>query len=69
MDEDESLSHTTWDCKYHVMFWASEPGKDDPAHNGCGSGDSLRNSFNAPVRGLEAAPVVEGARRRDGPGR
>ena len=20
MDEYESLSHTTWDCKYHVVF-------------------------------------------------
>ena len=20
MDEFESLSHTTWDCKYHVVF-------------------------------------------------
>ena len=20
MDEKESLSHTTWDCKYHVVF-------------------------------------------------
>jgi len=20
MDEDERLSHTTWDCKYHVVF-------------------------------------------------
>jgi len=20
MDEHEALSHTTWDCKYHVVF-------------------------------------------------
>ena len=28
MDKYESLSHTKWECKYHVVFYSEVPSKD-----------------------------------------
>ena len=52
MDQFESLNHTKWDCKYHVVFIPKFRPED--ACMGTSSDISVRYSGNWPNRGKAA---------------